>query len=251
MTILFIQGFSTFESKLYEPIFDIFKNNDIKYHIIKYDTNNDIDFICDEIKNALNNETFKYIIAHSMGCFLITKVLHELNEESEKIDKNPINFSETTFILLNPLLESQTLIYLITIFLPKIIAENVYLPKFLSIPNNKLLDTVTIWNNLFNLDNYKLIYHKQIYQVYSYQKFLNFDDFIKIYKILNIKLKILHSVYDDLAYISPVSLNKLQNLFEVYSIYGKHEPFNVLNSELLQNNFKKIFNKLIQPQVSN
>jgi len=246
--ILFIGGFNTYISDIYDPILSEIES---KYFVdnIKYQTNTNIKTICNNIIDAIrkNESTYNYIIVHSMGGFLITKVLHDINKMEHNIKTNIFNkLSDTKFILLNPMIEQLAYIKLLNNIIPKSLYDYLYFPRILATPFFKLDNQSTFFSDIYKSESYSIILCKQIMEAYNCPEFINFDTFIDIYKDSNLKLSIIYSTYDELATIKTENLNKLQLKYNLYSVFGKHEPFNNNNTKDLQNNFFKILNKLLE-----
>jgi hypothetical protein len=119
--ILFIRGFNTYQTNTYDPLFEhlkikfpTFDKNCPKQHI-QYKTNENINDICENIISNITSHCYKYIIVHSMGGFLITKVLHMIKQKNLSIYEK---IKQTKFILLNPMLDQINYIKFLHIIIP-------------------------------------------------------------------------------------------------------------------------------------
>jgi len=242
--ILFICGFNTFETNKYNSIYDHLKKHYNLSYVIQYKTTEKLDDICKKIIYQIESNDYNYIIGHSMGGFLITKVLHMINNNNN-ISKLLEKLKHIKFILLNPMLEQLNYIKLLHNIIPRYISQYIYLPKLFSIPSYKLDNQSNLFSDMIKYDSYSWILYKQVYDSYDCAEFANFDNFINIYYKLNLVPNILYSIYDELVPILPENLNKLRKKFNLYLIDGKHEPFTTSNTQELQKNFFDIFDILI------
>lgn len=248
--ILFICGFNTFETNTYDSIFNEFKKYDQlsnSYNIVQYKTTYNLDDICYNIILEILSNDYKHIIVHSMGGFLITKVLHMIKNTTFIRLLVKSKLKRIKFILLNPMLEQLNNIKLLHNIIPRCLSQYIYLPKLFSIPSYKLDNQSNLFSDMVKSDSYSWILYKLVYDSYDCAEFADFDNFIGIYSELGLgkNINIIYSIYDEVVPILPENLNKLQNKFNLYKLNGKHEPFTTSNTKELQENFFKVFNMLV------
>ena len=266
---LFIQGFDTKYSDNYRELIDhLAKYYTDHTDIIKYDNDQTVGSVIGQIISKLGSKKYDLIIGHSMGGFILAKMLSLFlisvkNAETETdSDTDPdtdtifdsdyqpqtdsiieYNFTKTKIILLNPLLEANPFAYYITTYLPNYIHPYIYLPRLFINPTSALVENKNSFDDLLEYRSYTLVSTNIIADAHLIM--LNKDDITNVFKsFYNIHL--IYSTNDTICPLSQdiINLIKSHKPTNTYKLDSKHEPFNPTNPETIKKQFYGFLDKI-------
>jgi len=215
--ILFVKGFNVskkdFNGHNVYVYFDIFfKLSNYKLDYFEYNNDEDLNAVYERLvveletkktSAKLRSQTkYKYdvVMAHSMGCCLMTKYINEHPEFDRKL------------ILIAPFLCKDPYIKFIA-HIPFL--QYGYLPKALMIPNCKLFKIGNLWN-----DSFKWIPLKQIKTAYQFM----IHDQDELTNLLNNHSNC-HIIYNEDEQVTVIPQETLTKFERCTTIGGKHTCF--------------------------
>jgi hypothetical protein len=179
--------------------------------------------LCDKIENNL----FGVLIGHSVGGGLLLKFLTENTNYMDCISK-----TNKKIIFLMPLIEKYT-VYGILSKIPFV--PQLYLPKFLSCPNNNLYENGNILN-----DDFYPIANKQVAMMYN--------EYTDKLDLSIIDKDNCHMIYAKGELFNVMSQQTLNNIKNKTILEGKHEMFSEANHSVKF--FQTLKSLLEKPDVS-
>jgi hypothetical protein len=160
---------------------------------------------------------YNILIGHSLGCFMISRLLPKLTVAPKKI------------ILLNPFIEISGSTRLLS-HVPYTVSILMYIPKWWGVLSAGLtFRDQSIWTT----DKWKLI---SFHQICFASRNMDMAAFLETYRSNNVV--IIYGECDTCAPLSESSLFALKNATKLITMYAKHEPF--LDDSSIQHNLKNI-----------
>ena len=216
MKTLFVCGFDTLGYDTYQNL-SYLENTDY----FCYGTNDKMMDIEKRLYDEYLAGTYTRIIAHSLGCWLTTRLLPKLI-----LTKKPIQV-----ILMNPFICNTWLTATLSI-LPNWICSLCLVPKWIAINPSAL--TYTVSGQITSLNEW---YATNLQQINYAGNRMNERLFINTYKTHN-NITIIYGENDTIATIPKSFQGKLKTVSKFITIYSKHEPFQ--DDIAIQHNLKNI-----------
>ena len=212
--MLFVTGFATLG-------FDTYKNLNYLENVdfFVYDTNNSLKDIEKRLEEQFLKNKYKILVGHSMGCFLITRLLKKLELG---IGVGLDRIKKMKIILINPFVCNTFVTRLLTFFPAWF---NIYVPKCIAIPSSGLI--YSPGNKNWSLVGAKLLI--------SAVKEMDISGFIEVWGWFD-DVSVIYGVNDLVTPIPEDIQERMKEVTNFIPIYAKHEPFN--DEYTIQTNFK-------------
>lgn len=160
---------------------------------------------------------YNILIGHSLGCFMISRLLPKLKTAPKKI------------ILLNPFIENSDSTRLLS-YVPYTVSRLAYIPKWLGV----LSDGLTFRHrSIWTTDQWKLI---SFHQICFASRKMDMAAFLETYRSNNVV--IIYGECDKCTPISETNIMSLKSATKLITMWAKHEPF--MDDSLIQHNLKNI-----------
>ncbi len=217
----------------------------------------------DELFDAINfilSKNIQHVIAHSMGCYLILNILdkalndianidNKLSDQKTEYDnaKKTIkkfiyrNGKKIKFTFLMPCFQPNLSTSLLK-YVPNFISNYVYLPHLLIKPNCSLINNLTLVDDLFNSESYKLINVRQ--PIYCVKNIININELFNTIHS-KIDIKIIYAENEDLVPMDSQTIDLLCKKNILICSVGKHEPFSKKNDMYIYQGFYKLLKDVL------
>ena len=240
--ILFIGGFNTdieeHRLNFYFAFENFFKMVEDTYTVefFTYNTRQNLNTVYERLSNSLEHNKYDIILAHSMGCCLFTKWLHEQDTietmetiETKQINTNKSHNKQTKIVLMMPFICKTFNLQMLS-YVPCI--QYMLMPKCIVIPNNTLFEE----GNCLN-DRIIPTLLKQVYQTVVEDFMLPTDLLVEtLNKFDNIDI-----IYATNELVSPIPDAVLKQINNVYMVDGMHMAFmDVKNSSRFFTQLKQL-----------
>ena len=210
--ILFVCGFTSLG-------FDTYRNlsylNNIEYFC--YSNSEHVTDIETRLHEKYLAGTYDTLIGHSLGCFMISRLLPKLIVIPKKV------------ILMNPFIQNSTSTTLLS-RIPYNVSCLLRVPKWLGF----LSDGLTFrGRSIWATNQWKLI---RFHQICFASCHMDMAAFLDTYRLNNVVL--IYGQLDTCAPLSEKNLSELKKATKLIDIYSKHEPFS--DDSSIQTNLKNI-----------
>lgn len=234
MSILFIRGFATdinsnYACKFAYSSFDnFFMMSQYNLEYFNYSPEEDLPDVYTKLCDKIENNLFDVIIGHSLGGGLLLKFLTE-----HKNYMDCISNTNKKIIFIMPIIVKDNI--LVDILAKNPLVPQLYLPKFLSCPNNNLYEH----GNILNDDLYPIA-NKQIGTMYN--------DYINKMDLSIIDSDNCHMIYAKGELINVMSQQTLDKIKNKTILEGKHEMFSEASHSI---KFFKTMKSLLEKRSDN